>query len=154
MGRPGHEDFKAQFGGDGRRDLDVFVCGPQRFVGDVVDVARDVGLDESRIHRDPFYSPPAPTLERRPITDSGPFTVRWDGDDESQWTSESGDLLQLAERAGRRVPSTCRSAICGTCATPVQGDTAYLVEPFADVPAGCVLLCVAVPTSDLTIDVS
>jgi ferredoxin-NADP reductase/uncharacterized protein YcbX len=154
MGRPGHEDFKAQLSGDGQRDLDVFVCGPQRFVADVVDVARDVGLDESRIHRDPFYSPPDPTLERRPITDSGPFSVRWDGEDESQWTPESGDLLQLAERAGRRVPSTCRSGICGTCATPVRGDTAYLVEPFADVPAGCVLLCVAVPTSDLTIEVS
>ncbi|MFD1246855.1 MOSC domain-containing protein [Nocardioides ginsengisoli] len=152
MGRPGREDFKAQLSGDARRDPDIFVCGPQTFVADVVDVARDAGLDESRIHRDPFYSPPDPMLQRRPVTDPGPFTVRWGGDDKSRWTPASGDLLQLAERSGRRVPSTCRSGICGTCATPVQGDTAYLVEPFAEVPAGCVLLCVAVPTSDLTIE--
>ncbi|WP_328694295.1 MOSC domain-containing protein [Streptomyces phaeochromogenes] len=72
----------------------------------------------------------------------------------AKWPPESGTLLELAESQGLTLPARCRAGVCGTCAAPVQGPTAYLVDPLVESRDGHVLLCTSVPAADIMIDES
>jgi ferredoxin-NADP reductase/ferredoxin len=133
-------------------ELELFACGPTPFTDHVRRIAELCGVPKSRIRIDPFYSPTGRSLDRRPPPAAGPFTVHWGDGLTSDWNLDSGTLLDLAEAAGLRLPSGCRSGVCGTCAAKVAGETAYLFDP-ADPPrSGQVLLCAAVPSSELVVD--
>jgi ferredoxin len=66
------------------------------------------------------------------------------------WCADDGTtLLDLAESYGVRVDASCRAGVCGTCATRVDGDTAYVLDPLVSTADGAVLICCAVPTGDV-----
>src|SRR5690348_18407172 len=66
-------------------------------------------------------------------------------------------VLDAARRAGLALPYSCLSGVCGSCkATLVSGDCHYPRNPpralnAAEVAHRQVLLCQAVPRSDLTV---
>ena len=67
-------------------------------------------------------------------------------------------VLEAAQRAGVALPYSCRSGVCGSCkATLLQGHCQYPRNPPLALSAGelahcAVLLCQAVPTSDLLLE--
>ncbi|MEO8810171.1 MAG: 2Fe-2S iron-sulfur cluster-binding protein [Rhodanobacter sp.] len=67
-------------------------------------------------------------------------------------------VLEAAQRAGVALPYSCRAGVCGSCkATLLQGQCVYPRNPPLALNAGelahhAVLLCQAVPTSDLLLE--
>ncbi|HEX7814532.1 2Fe-2S iron-sulfur cluster-binding protein [Dyella sp.] len=67
-------------------------------------------------------------------------------------------VLEAAQRAGIALPYSCRAGVCGSCrATLVEGQCDYpRIPPLAlnaqDASQHAILLCQAVPTSDLVIE--
>jgi ferredoxin len=66
-------------------------------------------------------------------------------------------VLQAAERAGVRLPSSCRNGTCRTCiCQSSNGTVSYKIEwpglSLDEKREGYLLPCVAIATSDLVID--
>jgi ferredoxin len=66
-------------------------------------------------------------------------------------------VLQAAERAGVRLPSSCRNGTCRTCiCQSTSGTVRYKIDwpglSLDEKRAGYILPCVAIATSDLVID--
>tara|TARA_R110002003_G_scaffold3_16_gene93 strand:+ start:5989 stop:7662 length:1674 start_codon:yes stop_codon:yes gene_type:complete len=87
----------------------IYTCGPQRLMDDVVDTAKKYGLPDSSVH-----------LEQFTVTTSGdPFTVELR---ESKKTIEVGatqTLLDALKAVGMDVDSSCEVGNCGTCKVDV-----------------------------------
>jgi CDP-4-dehydro-6-deoxyglucose reductase len=76
-----------------------------------------------------------------------------------QFSVAAGEtVLEAAQRAGVALPYSCRAGVCGSCkATLLQGQCAYPRNPPLALSASAlahhaVLLCQAVPTSDLLLE--
>ncbi|UYM06595.1 MOSC domain-containing protein [Solicola gregarius] len=138
----------------------AYVCGPAGFYDDVRDALLGAGLDAASIRHEVFFSPStAERTEPKPPPRPGPFSVRFaasdDADSYGSWDAERGSLLDVGESLGLPMPSGCRAGVCGSCALRVpEGSTAYVTDPSVPAPDGTVLLCSAVPTSDVTIDLA
>ena len=132
--------------------LEALVCGPDRFRADVRAALREAGLAESAIHLEAFFSPP-PEREQVPPAADGPFDVHFSASGRhAVWKPELGTLMDLAESCGLRPAVDCREAACNVCAARVTaGSTMYTTPPMGP-PAGEVLICCAVPTTDVTVE--
>ena len=135
-------------------DYDFYLCGPASFMQALFDGLGALGVREDRIHYESFG--PATVLKRekqRALTSQpssgskSPVDVRFDeADVTAEWTSGSGTLLDLAQEAGLNPIYSCRSGICGTCATRLKcGAVDYIEEPTAPHEDGEVLICCATP---------
>ncbi|MEX1993506.1 MAG: 2Fe-2S iron-sulfur cluster-binding protein [Steroidobacteraceae bacterium] len=63
------------------------------------------------------------------------------------------NLLEFAEDLGLSPPASCRSGICGTCATrKISGAIRYVEEPVAEVADDEVLLCCALPDGPVSLE--
>lgn len=123
---------------------DCYLCGPAPFMQAVHDLLRALGVPEARVHAESFG---AAVLRRDAPADlAGPgvpvafartgVTALW----------RSGTLLELAEQAGVPAPFSCRSGVCGTCATGLAaGGVTYAEAPAQPPAAGEVLICCARP---------
>lgn len=156
-GRPAPAELSALVQDLGCADVAVYLCGPPGFLADMRTAAIDGGVPPSAVQHEVFVSPRPTTGESIPPPLPGPFAVRFttgtEGDIDAVWRPEDGSLLDVADAAGLALPAGCRSGACGTCAQPVTaGSTAYLSEPVLEPPRPTVLLCCAVPTSEVTVD--
>lgn len=85
------------------------------------------------------------------------FTVTLQGSGKQFAVAEDESVLGAARRAGLALPYSCLSGVCGSCkATLVSGDCHYPHNPpsalnAAEVAHRQVLLCQAVPRSDLVV---
>lgn len=87
----------------------AYICGPGRFIDDVVALATDLGWPASRIHVEHFGGELAP---------GDPFEVSCSG---GRFVVESGvSLLEALEKHGISVPNMCRQGVCGECRVPVR----------------------------------
>lgn len=137
-------------------DYDFYICGPAPFMQALYDGLAELGVRGERIHYESFgpatviTSDAAPEMARA-VSESGgaPVNVRFEGSDVTlEWTPEKGTLLDLAEEAGLKPLSSCRSGICGTCATRLKsGAVDYVEEPTAPHEDDEVLLCCSTPRS-------
>lgn len=152
-GRPEAAAFDAVLAGLDLDRLDVYACGPGTFTADVRAQLAELGVDPQRVRAEVFFSPSSAELaEPRPPSTSGPHRITI-GDDELDWTPESGSVLDAVEGIGLDWTSGCRVGVCGTCVRKLaQGSVEYLSEPLAPPPAGSVLVCCSAPTSDLVFD--
>ncbi len=135
-------------------DYDFYLCGPAGFMQALYDGLVGLGIRDERIHYESFG--PATVLKHdaepaRPPAKGkaadGPVAVRFaESDVEVQWSPEKGTLLELAEQAGLAPAFSCRSGVCGTCATRMLcGAVDYLEEPSAPLGEDEVLICCATP---------
>ena len=137
-------------------DYDFYLCGPGSFMADLYQGLRALTIADQRIRFEAFG---AASVRRSadPVTASAavPVDVTFARSRRVvPWTAQQGSLLELAEANGIAVPSSCRSGACGTCATRIgSGAVTYTTPPSAPVPAGCALLCVAIPAGRLTLDI-
>lgn len=137
-------------------DFDFYLCGPQTFMQSLYDGLTGLGIRPERIHYESFgpatvlehpAAAPQPIPRGQPVT--GPVTVHFAKSDvKTEWTPDRGTLLELAEAAGVKPAFSCRTGICGVCATRMQcGQVDYTEEPTAHFADGEVLICCSTPRS-------
>lgn len=148
-------------------DYDFFICGPSSFMQSIYDDLISLGVSDARIFAEAFG--PA-TLNRTVDTNSQPVLSSNLGDEaeqslikftrsqrEQHWQKGGETLLDVAEALAITADSSCRSGLCGACATPIRsGEVSYRTKPVAPIPDGHALLCCAVPakhSSTLEIDI-
>jgi len=131
-------------------DYEFYLCGPAPFMQRLYDDLTGLGVSDTRIHFETF----GPAHVRRnaiapiPVDDNTEgVVVKFARSGQSAlWRPDQGSLLDLAERAGLKPMSSCRSGVCGTCATTVlEGAVDYAQPPAHDVKDGEAFICVARP---------
>lgn len=134
-------------------DYDFYLCGPGPFMNSLYDGLIETGVRPERIFYESFGGSTVLRPEATPhmvgaaAQAVGHARVRFakSGID-ATWSREKGTLLELAESAGLAPGFGCRSGICGTCRTRINGGAVrYLEEPLAPLGEGEVLLCCSVP---------
>lgn len=70
------------------------------------------------------------------------------------WKPTAGSLLEFAEDAGIDLPSDCRMGSCHTCMSPLKsGEVEYIQPPYNDPDAGHCLPCIAIPKTDIELEI-
>lgn len=139
-------------------DYEVYLCGPTSFMQTAYDALLSLGIRDGRIHFESF-GPSTVARRREPaaLSDTVRGTVETDTNEgvsvafsrsgkTAIWRPGSGSLLDLAEASGLSPLHSCRSGLCGTCATRVlSGSVDYPDPPEHEIEAGEALICVARP---------
>lgn len=131
-------------------DYDFYLCGPAPFMQKLYDDLTELGVRDDRIRFEAFG--PAQVIRKAPQpgprADAGEavaVTFAKSGKT-AMWRPGQGSLLDLAEEAGVAPLSSCRSGVCGTCATRVlSGAVDYTQPPAHDIEHGEALICIACP---------
>ena len=133
---------------------DYYVCGPGAMMQNIFEGLRAWGVPEDRIHSEAF-GPAAIKVAARSMSRDCHASVQFARSSlTTVWSRCDSPLLELAEDAGISIPFGCRAGNCGTCATKLlTGDISYLNEPAAPINGDEVLVCVAVPETDVVLDV-
>jgi ferredoxin-NADP reductase/predicted pyridoxine 5'-phosphate oxidase superfamily flavin-nucleotide-binding protein len=134
-------------------DYDFYLCGPAGFMREMFEGLTELGIRPERIRYESFgpatvLAPAEATAaEAAPVVLSDPVKVHFAKSKiDATWSSDVGTLLDLAEVNGIDAAFSCRSGICGTCATRIAcGAVDYLDEPSAPHDGGEVLICCATP---------
>jgi ring-1,2-phenylacetyl-CoA epoxidase subunit PaaE len=122
-----------------------------------MDVLTELGVERSRIHRELFYVEDAPPLEVHhadaPVGSGAEVTVVLDGRTSKVTVPADTPVLDGAQRVRPDLPFACKGGVCGTCrAKVVEGAVRmrrnYALED-AELTAGYVLTCQAIPTTDV-----
>jgi len=143
----------------------VYLCGPTQFMSDMRDALTAAGLDTRRIHSELFGALPPinpgivdaalRTPQHPPAGTPGtgpPVTFARSGLTVN-WSSGCGTILELAEACDVPTRFSCRSGVCHVCVTGVvAGAFTYFQQPLEPPEQGSVLICSAVPKSDLVLD--
>jgi ferredoxin-NADP reductase/MOSC domain-containing protein YiiM len=175
--RPGSEDLEGRdFDAAGRltpsllveleppRNAEAYICGPTRFMDEISAGLASIGLDASRIHTEPFGPEPgltpgiASTSARTPHLPAGPQgggpTIEFARSNLSlPWSSDYGNLLELAEACDVPVRWSCRTGVCHNCETTlIAGELAYDPDPVEPPADGSALICCSRPRGDVVLD--
>jgi ferredoxin-NADP reductase len=138
-------------------DAEFRLCGPTRFVSEMVDGLRAAGVRPDSITSESFggapASPaPAPTPAVAPAG-GGPSVVFARSSVATTWEGGHGSLLELAEANAVPAASGCRMGACHGCrAAVLDGDVRHEPEPLEPPPDGTALLCCARPEGDVVLD--
>jgi ferredoxin-NADP reductase/MOSC domain-containing protein YiiM len=146
-------------------DASVYLCGPTRFMDDMRDALKAVGIDPRHIRTELFSALPpinpgvvGPPQRKRPHPPggkpgTGPLITFARSGITVNWSPDYGNILELAEACDVPTRFACRSGVCHTCVTGIVAGTAtYIQSPLEDPDAGEVLICSAAPASDLVLD--
>ncbi len=137
-------------------DFDFYLCGPPPFMRALYEGLTALGVREERIRYESFG--PATVLKSETAggapssvaaASTTPVAVRFAlSNVDAEWSPDKGTLLDLAEAAGLGPAYSCRSGICGTCATRIRcGGVHYLEDPSAPRADDEVLICCSTPRS-------
>ena len=137
-------------------NIQVFLCGPQKFNHAMNRVLTEEGIDSSSIHEDIFSSPIAPsqlTNKKASLTTPAPITFIHVSGERSTftWQPQDGTLLNAAEKNNISITANCRSGACRACLYAIEGEVENLSPPVSPAPKKWAYLCCAAPLSPLTI---
>jgi ferredoxin-NADP reductase/MOSC domain-containing protein YiiM len=146
-------------------DAEVYLCGPARFMAEMKEALRGLGVASERIHQELFNGnesltpgvvPAATRLPHLPERDAatGPLVSFARSGIAAHWDSAKyQSVLELAEACDVPVRWSCRTGVCHNCESGlVSGNVAYAPEPL-DLPAeGNVLVCCARPVGEMVVD--
>ena len=139
---------------------EFYLCGPGPFMETMYGYLSEFDVDDDLINYE-FFGPAtllktkatrtAPTKE----TQSDALQVTFSKSDVTvPWDPEIDNLLELAEEYGVMADYSCRAGSCESCkASITAGEIQYIEEPFENPGDDFVLLCVASPKSNVTIDI-
>jgi len=147
------------------RDVDVYLCGPTRFMADMKESLANYGVRPERLHFEIFSG----SESRMPGVASAPKRIPHLPKDDAQtgplvsfdrsgitahWgTSAYQSILELAEACDIPVRWSCRSGVCHNCESGlVSGAVVYEPEPLDKPADGNVLICCSQPISDVVVD--
>jgi ferredoxin-NADP reductase len=149
---------------------DAYLCGPPAFMQAMYTLLVRLGVPEAQIRYEFFGTArkleaagPAAALAPLPATAAvdapaagagRAATVTFARSGTSvAWDPAAKSLLELAEAQGLSPAFSCRSGICSTCLTALEGEVTYFEEPL-DMPApGRALICCSVPKGDVRLDI-
>jgi ferredoxin-NADP reductase len=142
------------------QDLEIYLCGPARFMGGLRDALLDWGMDAQRIRCERFGAASAPhevaAADRSPTEPAGerPVQVHFKRSGVvARWEPGTASLLDLAETQGLVPDSACRAGICQICTQRlVHGEVAYAPTPAVMPEPGFILPCCTRPISDVVVD--
>lgn len=130
----------------------VYICGPGTFAADVRANFRAIGVPDNAIHDEGFVSPSGNRVKFE-VPDGGREVYFTQNSRTVLWMDPDETLADLADVAEAEVQTSCGQGVCGTCVTRVvEGEVNYVREPARAVPDGWCLPCVAVPSTNLTLD--
>jgi ferredoxin-NADP reductase/MOSC domain-containing protein YiiM len=146
------------------RTADFYLCGPSGFLSSLLEGLQAWGIDASQIHTENFgplasLAPglvgaghSAPRLPPGPAGE-GPCVTFLRSGIAPRWDTRFHSLLELAEACSVPVRWSCRTGVCHTCESGlVDGRITYSPEPLDSPAEGVALICCAVPTSDIALD--
>lgn len=146
-------------------DAAVYMCGPDSFMVGMREALVANGFDPASIHSELFGARPwinpgavgAPEEAHPHVPDGAPGTgpaVTFSRSGlTAHWSPRFTSLLEFAEACDVPTRYSCRSGVCHICVTEVVSGTAdYTQEPLEEPPAGSVLVCSAVPRTELVLD--
>ena len=146
-------------------EAEVYLCGPNRFMGDMTETLKEIGVARERTHFEIFGASEglnpgvAVAAQRSPHlpagdADTGPVVSFARSGITAHWkASEYQNILELAEACDVRVRWSCRTGVCHNCETGlVSGSVVYGPEPLDKAADGNVLICCSQPTADVAID--
>jgi ferredoxin-NADP reductase/MOSC domain-containing protein YiiM len=146
-------------------DASVYLCGPDQFMTDMRYALTAAGLDPARIHSELFGAMPsinpgvvddAPRVTPHPPPGPpglGPAVSFARSGLNVEWSSDFGTLLDFSEACDVPTRFACRSGVCHVCETGiVDGTISYVQTPLEPPETTSVLICSAVPASDLVLD--
>jgi cytochrome P450/ferredoxin-NADP reductase len=93
------------------RETAVYVCGPEKLMNEVIEVALRLGWPKELVRFERFGAP-------RHANDA-PFTVLCARSGTEIVVGAEETLLEALERSGIAVPFSCRAGSCGACELPV-----------------------------------
>lgn len=138
-------------------NFDFFVCGPSQMMTDMTSFLEDWDVPADHIHQEAFGPTSVAEVQGSAcaVTPGATLEVTFARSGKKViWKPESGSLLELAEAEGVPIDSGCRVGNCSTCLVAVRsGDVCYLNQPGAPPEQGSCLTCIAVPTSNVELDV-
>jgi ferredoxin-NADP reductase len=138
-------------------DGDYVLCGATAFVEPLVTALRARNVSEGQIVVFSFgdLALEHDRAERSTAQDLDltPRRVSFAGTGvEAIWRAEDGTLLDFAIAQGLKLPFSCRTGMCGTCAQQLRaGQVAQIRKTSACTEAGQILLCSTIPQSDVEI---
>jgi vanillate O-demethylase ferredoxin subunit len=91
----------------------LYVCGPVRFMDDVLVTARRMGWPDDNVHREYFGA-----AVRDQANDSE-FAVRIASSGKSYRVARGTTVLEVLSAHGIVIPRSCEQGVCGTCVTGV-----------------------------------
>ena len=143
---------------------DFYLCGPTGFLSDLCTGLKAWPVDVSRIYTEVFGSSdlpapgavgsarPAPHLPPGPMGEGPSVTFSRSGI-APRWDARFRSLLELAEACSIPVRWSCRSGVCHSCESGlIDGCIRYSPEPLDPPAEGIALICCAIPTSDIALD--
>ncbi len=136
-----------------------YVCGPNRFMQDMLLGLKDWGVALDCLHFELFNSTSeqinlSSFLKAEQSTQgpsSSTFTFSFlDSNLEAPWDEAYENILEFAEAKGLSPDFSCRAGVCHTCTTPMtSGQVSYDPEPLQEPDPGEVLICCSKPTSNI-----
>ena len=133
----------------------IYLCGPTSFMETMYQYATDLGFSEHNIHYEFFGE--GKKLGVQPVSAPGHagYTIKFSKSGvEAPWNDSVTSILELAEANGLRPDYSCRMGTCATCESRlIKGTFEYDPEPFMEPDDGNLLICCAVPKSDMEIDI-
>jgi ferredoxin-NADP reductase/MOSC domain-containing protein YiiM/ferredoxin len=148
-----------------RRDADVYLCGPARFMRDMKEALAALGVAPERIYVELFNGSESMmpgvvgTVTRPPHPpahddNAGALVSFARSGIVAHWNASAyRSLLDLAEACDVPVRWSCRTGVCHSCETGlVSGSVAYDPEPLDKPADGNLLVCCSQPTRDVVID--
>lgn len=146
-------------------DATVYLCGPDPFMAGMREALVANGFEPASIHSELFGARPrinpgavGTPDEVRPHVPAGepgtgPAVTFSRSGLTADWSPRFASLLEFAEACDVPTRYSCRSGVCHICVTDVVSGTAdYAPEPLEAPPDGTVLVCSAVPRTDLVLD--
>ncbi|MEM9367097.1 MAG: 2Fe-2S iron-sulfur cluster-binding protein [Planctomycetota bacterium] len=143
---------------------EYMICGPDAFMTSLAEGLVVGGVKADHVQYESFGGKAAGVgavpVDREPHDHVGDESAEYhvvfnDSQDAATWTPSRGTLLDLAEESDVEVEFACRTGSCGACVCRLKaGQVAYRETPEHEVHEGEVLMCVARPTSDVTIETS
>lgn len=99
--------------GEPAPETHLYVCGPNGYMGFVLDAARASGWAEANLHREYFSASP------QAQAGGASFEVQLASTGEVYMIPEDQSIIDVLYEAGIDIPVSCEQGICGTCITRV-----------------------------------
>lgn len=135
-----------------------FLCGPGEMINNTNQFLLDLGINQSKINFERFYTEELPKKNEQENSDIATeilsnVTVSVDGDDFSFELSTNGKtILDAAMDAGADVPFSCKGGVCCVCKAKVIEGEVKMDNNFSlsdeEVAQGFVLGCQSHPVSE------
>jgi len=102
--------------------MPIYVCGPQRFIDDVIESALALGWNDTLINRE-YFSIDKSSLES---DEDKAFDVEIKSTGQIIHVPADETILTTLEDSGIFLPVACEEGVCGTCVTKVlEGDVEH-----------------------------